>query len=78
MAYAHEFDGDADSVNASFAGVPFSVRGGDLESAILITAGTGFDISSNLLLDIGYRGEISVDDDGMTSHGGSIGLSYSF
>ncbi len=78
VAYAHEFDGDGENVNATFGGAPFTVRGDDLESAILVTAGTGFDITNNLLLDIGYRGEISVEDEGLTSHGASIGLSYSF
>ncbi len=78
IAYAYEFDGEAQNVDASIAGVPFSVRGNDLESAILITAGTGYDITRNLVLDLGYRGEISTDDDGLSSHGGSIGLNYSF
>lgn len=78
VAYAHEFQGEADNVKARIAGVPFSVRGNDLESAILVTAGTGFDITSNLVLDIGYRGEFSIEDEGLTSHGASIGLNYSF
>lgn len=78
VAYAHEFQGDADNVNSNFAGIPLSSRGSDLESAILVTAGTGFDITNDLVLDIGYRGEISVEDDGLTSHGASLGLSYSF
>lgn len=29
------------------------------------------------LLDIGDRGYIAVDDDGITSHGVSLGLTYS-
>lgn len=77
VAYAHEFQGESDTVNASIAGAPFSARGNDLESAILVTAGTGYDITSNLVLDVGYRGEISVDE-GLSSHGASIGLNYSF
>jgi len=78
IAYAHEFDGDGENVSASIAGAPFSARGSDLESAILITAGTGYDITGNLVLDIGYRGEISTEDEGLTSHGASLGLTYSF
>ncbi len=78
IAYAYEFKGEADSIDASIAGIPFSVRGNDLESAILVTAGTGYDITNNLVLDLGYRGEISTEDNGLSSHGASLGLSYSF
>ncbi|MBC8126516.1 MAG: autotransporter domain-containing protein [Gloeobacteraceae cyanobacterium ES-bin-144] len=78
IAYAHEFDGDSENVDASIGGIPFAVRGNDLESAVLITAGTGYDITDSLVLDLGYRGEISTDDDGLSSHGGSISLNYSF
>ncbi|OYV06062.1 MAG: hypothetical protein CFE26_08335 [Verrucomicrobiales bacterium VVV1] len=77
VAYAHEFEDGQNRRSASFGGTPFSVVGADQSSAILITAGTGIGLTDSLTLDIGYRGEIAIDD-GLTSHGGSIGLNYSF
>jgi outer membrane autotransporter protein len=78
IAYAYEFDGEQDNASVRIAGVPFNVRGNDLESAILITAGTGYDITNNLVFDLGYRGEISTDDEGFSSHGLSTGLNFNF
>jgi uncharacterized protein YhjY with autotransporter beta-barrel domain len=82
IAYAHEFGDDEISADASlggiFGGTSFTVTGPDLTSAILLSAGTGFSINESLTLDVGYRGEISVGDDGIDSHGGSIGLNWTF
>ena len=61
-----------------FNNAAFTVYGPELSSAILLTAGTGIVLTDSLMLDVGYRGEISVDGDGVDSHGGSIGLSWSF
>ena len=77
VAYAHEFEDGANSTTASFAGNDFRISGAEQSSAFLITLGTGVSLSSSLTLDVGYRGEIATDD-GMTSHGGSLGLNYSF
>lgn len=77
VAYAYEFEDGKNRGTASFGGVPFRIYGADQSSAILITAGTGIVLTNYLTLDVGYRGEIAVDD-GLTSHGGSIGLNYSF
>jgi outer membrane lipase/esterase len=77
VAYAHEFEDGANTAPASFAGVPFSVSGEEQSSALLVTAGTGIALTSSLTLDIGYRGDIATDD-GMISHGGSIGLNFAF
>jgi uncharacterized protein YhjY with autotransporter beta-barrel domain len=76
-AYAHEFEDGATSTTASFGGAPFRVTGADQASAILLGLGTGISISHSFTLDIGYRGDIAVED-GITSHGGSFGLNYSF
>jgi outer membrane autotransporter protein len=82
IAYAHEFGDDENSTSASlggvFEGAAFDVEGLGLSSAILLTAGTGYSINESLTLDVGYRGEISVGDDGVDSHGGSIGLNWTF
>jgi uncharacterized protein YhjY with autotransporter beta-barrel domain len=78
VAYAHEFEDDANSTTARFAGVPFQVNGPQLESSILVTAGMGYAFNPNLALNVGYRGDISLEDSGITSHGASLGLSYSF
>lgn len=78
IAYAHEFEDGANSATASIGGVGFAVQGAELQSAVLLTVGTGISINSSLTVDVGYRGEIPVDDEGLTSHGASLGLSYSF
>ena len=45
---------------------------------ILATAGFGYAFTDQLMMDLGYRGEIPTSGDGMTSHGVSLGLNYSF
>ena len=81
IAYAHEFGDDDISATGHlggiFDGASFKVTGPELSSAILLTAGTGFSINESLTLDVGYRGEISVGD-GVDSHGGTIGLNWTF
>jgi len=77
VAYAHEFEDGANRATAFIGGTPFSVTGAEQSSAFLITVGTGISLSTSLSLDVGYRGEIATDD-GLTSHGGSVGLNYSF
>ncbi len=78
VAYAHEFENDKVQATASFDGNSFSVEGDELGSAILLSVGTGYSFSEKLSMDIGYRGEFSVDNDGVDSNGGTIGLNYSF
>lgn len=78
VAYAHEFEDDANFATARFAGVPFQVNGPQLESSVIVTAGTGYAFNANLMMNVGYRGDISLDDSGITSHGATLGLSYSF
>lgn len=77
VAYAHEFEDGTNTAPATFAGVPFSVSGEEQSSALLVTAGTGIALTTSLTLDIGYRGDIATDD-GLISHGGSIGLNFAF
>ncbi|BCU76966.1 autotransporter domain-containing protein [Luteolibacter sp. LG18] len=78
-AYAHEFEDGGNTALATLPnGAPFSVVGPELNSAILLTAGTGISLTPALILDIGYRGEISTESEGLDSHGGSIGLNYNF
>ncbi len=78
ISYAHEFEDGSSHTRVSFAGTSFRVAGGEQGSAILLTAGTGIALTADLRLDVGYRGEVSVDSDGMDSHGGSLGLNWSF
>lgn len=79
VAYAHEFKDDSFGTTATLpGGGAFNVSGGGLESGIVISAGTGFAITESLGLNVGYRGDIAVGGDGTDSHGGSIGLNYSF
>jgi hypothetical protein len=78
VAYAHEFRDDHNRVNASILGQGFRVNGGDQGSAVLLTAGTGIALNEALTLDVGYRGELSTESSGIDSHGGSVGLNWSF
>lgn len=78
VAYAHEFEDDEIHTRAFFGDEPFRVSGAELGSAVLVTAGTGVILNDSLTLDVGYRGEICVDDDGITSHGATVGLNWCF
>lgn len=78
VAYAHEFDDDENFSTARFGGVPFQVSGPQLESSVIVTAGTGYAFTPNVMMNLGYRGDISLDNSGVTSHGATLGLSYSF
>jgi outer membrane autotransporter protein len=78
LAYAHEFEDGSNSVDASVFGGGFRVRGGELGSAVIATLGTGIAFTPTLTMNIGYRGEISVESDGLSSHGGSLGLNWAF
>lgn len=77
-AYAHEFEDDANFTTARFGGVPFRASAPQLESSVIVTAGTGYAFTPTLMMTIGYRGDISLDDSGITSHGATLGLSCSF
>ena len=78
VAYAHEFEDGANSTTARFGGAPFQVSGPQLESSVIVTAGTGYAFNPNLMMTLGYRGDISLEDSGITSHGGTLGFTYSF
>lgn len=78
VAYAHEFEDGANGTTASIGGTSFAVVGAELQSSILVTAGFGYAFNDQLMMDLGYRGDITTSDDGMTSHGVSLGLSYGF
>lgn len=80
VAYAHEFEDGNNRATANIGGIGgnFSVNGAELTSAVIVTAGTGIALTDSLLLDVGYRGELTVEDEGMTSHGATLGLRYSF
>jgi outer membrane lipase/esterase len=78
VAYAHEFEDGANRATASIGGAKFSVAGAELHSSILISAGLGYAFNDRLMLDLGYRGDLSTSDEGMSSHGVSLGLNYGF
>lgn len=78
VAYAHEFeDGTIRTTGSVPGGAGFSIDEAGLDSAFLISIGTGYSFTPTLSMNIGYHGEISTGD-GVDSHGGSIGLNYSF
>ena len=78
VAYAHEFTDERYRTTGAISGYEFPVEGYEPGSAVLITAGTGVSLTDALTLNIGYRGEIALDDEGVESHGGSLGLNYRF
>lgn len=77
-AYAHEFEDDNIDGTGSFDGNAFTVSGDSLGSAILLSAGTNYAFTDKLAMNIGYRGELSVESNGVDSNGGTIGLNYAF
>ena len=78
LAYAHEFKDDEVETRASLEGSPFTVRTAGLGSAIIGTLGTSYAVNDSLSFDVGYRGEISVDDEGIDSHGLNVGVNWGF
>jgi len=81
VAYAHEFeDGDTTAtarLGAPFDNVPFKIYGPEQGSSILVSIGTAIALGESLSLDLGYRGEFSVDD-GANTNGGTVGLNWEF
>jgi outer membrane autotransporter protein len=77
VAYSHEFQNSSNKANATVGGQPFTVVGAEQSSAFLVSIGTGYTLTDALTLDFGYRGEMATDD-GITSHGASLGLNYAF
>lgn len=78
VAYAHEFKDDQTNARATISNTSFRVDGAERSSAVIATAGAGISLSRGLVLDLAYRGEYRLEDEGLNSHGGSIGLNYSF
>ena len=78
VAYAHEFGGDRANATASFGDEPFKISGSERDSSILVTAGTGISLMNSLTLDLGYRGDLSMEDEGLTSHGATAGVNWIF
>lgn len=78
ITYAHEFEnGPIDATATIPGGAAFRFTSSGVESAILISVGTGYAINENLGLNTGYHGEISTHN-GVDSHGLSAGVIYSF
>ena len=78
ITYAHEFEDDSIGTTATIpGGASFGFNGGGMDSAILISIGSGYAINQDLSLNFGYRGEFSTGD-GVDSNGASVGLSYEF
>lgn len=78
VAYAHEFGGDRANATAFFDGESFKVSGSERDSSILVTAGTGISLMNSLMLDVGYRGDVSMEDEGLSSHGATAGVNWIF
>lgn len=78
VAYAHEWKDDFNDTTGNIGGVNFNIGGPRLRSAFIATAGTGIALAQNLMMDIGYRGEIRYESTGISSHGATIGLTYNF
>ncbi len=77
VVYAYEFADDNASATAHLSSASFRVNGAEQGSALLLSLGTAYALTDSLSIDLGYRGEIALDD-GMSSHSGTIGVNYSF
>lgn len=78
VAYAHEFEDEDVVLNANIEGSPFAVTTDSIGSSFLMTAGTGYQASEDLFLNIGYRGEIATESNGIDSHGVMFGAEFKF
>ena len=78
VAYAHEFEGEDIIVNANIEGSPFAVTTDTIGSSILMTAGSGYHASEDLTVNLGYRGEIATESNGIDSHGLMFGAEFKF
>jgi outer membrane autotransporter protein len=78
VAYAHEFEDEDIIANASIAGSEFAVTTDTIGSSILMTVGSGYQANEDLFLNLGYRGEIATESNGIDSHGVMFGANYSF
>jgi autotransporter-associated beta strand protein len=78
LAYRHEISGGERDVRAAFsgaAGTDFAVEGVTPGSGVDIDAGVRFRIGENGSLFGGYQGRIRGD---LSSHGGNVGVRFSF
>jgi uncharacterized protein YhjY with autotransporter beta-barrel domain len=78
IAYAHEFEDDSIIANADIAGSPFAVTTDSIGSSVLLTLGSGYYASEYLYLNLGYRGELATENQGIDSHGLMFGANYQF
>ncbi|MEX1048799.1 MAG: autotransporter outer membrane beta-barrel domain-containing protein [Akkermansiaceae bacterium] len=78
IAYAHEFRDSPNNASATIGGTSFRVTGPELRSSVLVTAGAGFAFTENLMMDIGYRGDIRAESTGLSSHGATVGLTFNY
>ena len=77
--WAHEFEGDSSGYNVNFLGSSFGVNSPMQlgEDAIILRAGVIAQITDTFTGDLGYLGEMSLDD-GTDSNGVNVGLRASF
>jgi|GEM_PF-6255675 len=77
--WAHEFEGDSSGYNVNFLGSTFGVNAPMQlgEDAIILRAGVIAQITDTFTGDLGYLGELSLDD-GTDSNGVNVGLHASF
>lgn len=78
--WAHEFEGDSSGYNVNFLGSTFGVNAPMQlgEDAIILRAGVIAQITDTFTGDLGYLGEMSLDDNGTDSNGVNVGLHASF
>ncbi len=77
-AYAHEFDDSTDDVTVSFGGGSYNAQGLDRGDSVLLSAGLRWSVTECTTVDIGYRGELALDDNGLDSHGANVGVNFAF
>jgi len=82
VRWAHDFSGDDDrDITAGFAGIGggFTTSAYDrAEDALILNLGVNSNITESFSVGLGYFGEISLDDNGVDSHGGFLEAAFSF
>jgi|GEM_PF-3371898 len=80
--WAHDFMADEDrTVAAGFFGVPgsFSTSAADrAKNALLLNAGIHLGLSDAVTVGLGYFGEVSIEGDGISSHGAMLEAKLAF
>ena len=82
VRWAHDFSGDDDrDITAGFGGIGGGFRTSAYdraEDAVILNLGVSTNLTESFSVGLSYFGEISLDDNGVDSHGGALEARFSF